>query len=280
MPAKTILVIEDEVQTRNIFLRCLEFEGFQAVGASDGTTGVAMAQQHQPDLVVCDIMMPDMDGYAVLSTLRKVPQTAGIPLIFLTAKVAMADLRRGMDLGADDYLTKPCTVEQFLAAINTRLHRQEQLSALLNAGKTSPPGQLNTPLPKGGRGDPTEASGPENQPDFFPTDPKLAPVFQFIEAHYQRPIGLNDVAQAAGYSPAYLTNLVQTHTGRTVKQWIIERRMAQARQLLAQTNQSIRTVAATVGYGDAGYFTRQFRQCHGVSPQLWRQESVTEITKI
>ncbi len=291
MHAKTILVIEDETQTRNIFLKCLEFEGFHALGASDGSSGVALAQQHQPDLVVCDIMMPDMDGYAVLSALRRSRPTTGIPLIFLTAKVTMADLRRGMELGADDYLTKPCTVEQFLAAITTRLHRQNQLSALYGGDEETSPAQqfpqftgnldaLNTSLPTGGRGHPTvESRDPEN-PTIFPDDPKLANVFQFIEAHFCQPISLNDVAQAVGYSPAYLTNLVQTHTGRTVKQWIIERRMAQARQLLTETNQSIRTIAEAAGYGDAGYFTRQFRQCHGFSPQLWRRKSVAGTTKI
>lgn len=291
MPEKTILVIEDEAQTRNIFLKCLEFEGFQALGASDGTSGVALAQRYQPDLVVCDIMMPDMDGYAVLSTLRRSRQTAGIPLIFLTAKVTMADLRRGMKLGADDYLTKPCTVEQFLAAITTRLQRQEELSALFGGDEETSPGKrspqlprnlniLNTPLGQGGRGDPIEDSYNPNNLDFFPTDPKLDNVFQFIEAHFCQSISLNDVAQAVGYSPAYLTNLVQTHTGRSVKQWIIERRMAQARQLLTATEHSIRAIAEASGYGDAGYFTRQFRQFHGTSPQLWRQKTVAETTQL
>ncbi|WP_035987899.1 response regulator [Leptolyngbya sp. KIOST-1] len=260
---KTVLIIEDEAQTRNIFLKCLEFEGFRAVGASDGSTGVAMAQRHNPDLVVCDIMMPDMDGYSVLSTLRKVRQTALIPLIFLTAKVTMADLRRGMELGADDYLTKPCTVEQFLAAINSRLQRQAELHELYSqeALPESPPG-----------------AHPEPPHPIFPSDPKLASVFHFIEAHYHQPISLNDVAQQAGYSPAYLTNLVQSHTGRTIKQWIIERRMAQAKILLAKTTQSVRQIAEASGYSDAGYFTRQFRQFQGVSPQTWRQQSVAETT--
>jgi len=256
---KTILIIEDEAQTRSIFLKCLEFEGFYAVGASDGTTGIALARQHAPDLVVCDIMMPDMDGYSVLSALRKSPQTALIPLIFLTAKVTMTDLRRGMDLGADDYLTKPCTVEQFLAAINSRLARQEQLSQLYS----------------------TEQPGGENrqpQTSIFPAEPKLASVFRFIEAHYRQPISLGDVAQAAGYSPAYLTNLVQSHTGRTVKQWIIERRMTEAKTLLATTDQSVRGIAEFSGYSDAGYFARQFRQLHGVSPQVWREQSVVKAT--
>ncbi|MEA5450165.1 response regulator [Leptolyngbya sp. CCNP1308] len=263
---KTILIIEDEAQTRNIFLKCLEFEGFCAVGASDGTTGVALAQQHTPDLVVCDIMMPDMDGYSVLSALRKARQTALIPLIFLTAKVAMHDLRRGMELGADDYLTKPCTVEQFLAAINSRLQRQEQLLELYAEAGSQPHVPLAAPLTN---------SLPNS---IFPADPKLASVFRFIEAHYRQPISLSDVAQEAGYSPAYLTNLVQSHTGRTVKQWIIERRMAEAKTLLATTANPIRQIAEASGYSDAGYFTRQFRQVHGVSPQAWRQRSVAELT--
>lgn len=285
MTVKTVLIIEDETQTRHLFLKCLEFEGFCAVGASDGTTGVALAQQHTPDLVVCDIMMPDMDGYAVLSALRKTRKTALIPLIFLTAKVTMGDLRRGMELGADDYLTKPCTVEQFLAAINSRLHRQEQLTELYSDkeefSQDSEFPQLtaiNTLLFKGGRGDLVEESRRQECPSIFPADPKLASVFRFIEAHYRQPVTLSDVAQNAGYSPAYLTNLVQSHTGRTVKQWIIERRMAEAKTLLATTTNSIRHIAEASGYSDAGYFTRQFRQFHGVSPQAWRRISVSELT--
>ncbi|WP_017298773.1 response regulator transcription factor [Nodosilinea nodulosa] len=267
---KTILIIEDEAQTRNLFLKCLEFEGFRAVGASNGTAGVSLAQQHSPDLVVCDIMMPDMDGYSVLSTLRKSHRTALIPLIFLTAKVTMADLRRGMDLGADDYLTKPCTVEQFLAAIDGRLKRQEQLSQIYGTGDRdretrSRPG----PLPQ---------ANPAPAPSIFPVCPRLASVFRYIEAHYRQPISLSDVAQEAGYSPAYLTNLVQELTGRTIKQWIIERRMAQARTLLATTTQSVRHIAETSGYSDAGYFTRQFRQFHNLSPQDWRRQSVAKTT--
>ncbi|MEO1623116.1 MAG: response regulator [Cyanobacteria bacterium J06632_3] len=125
--SKKILVIEDESETRNIFLRCLAFESFNAIGAKDGSAGIAMATQHRPDLVVCDIMMPDIDGYGVLSALRSQPTTRAIPFIFLTAKATMEELREGMVQGADDYLTKPCTVEQFLEAITARLSRQEAL---------------------------------------------------------------------------------------------------------------------------------------------------------
>ena len=251
---KTILVIEDEAQTREIFLRCLKFEKFEGIGAENGSTGVRLAERHRPDLVVCDIMMPDMDGYEVLSFLRKNDATASIPFIFLTAKVAMTDLRQGMTLGADDYLTKPCTVEDFLDAIASRLKRQEDLKRGLQESHHQAQDVVTTPE------------------TIFPDCPRLTAVFDFIEAHYQQSINLTDVAQSVGYSPAYLTNLSQSHTGRTVKAWIIERRMAEARQLLANTVNSIKQIADSIGYADAGYFTRQFRKLHGVTPQTWRNQ--------
>lgn len=256
---KKIIIIEDETQTRNLFLKSLEFEGFRAYGASDGWEGIQLAQSCGPDLIICDIMMPDIDGYDVLSHLRRTPKTAAIPFIFLTAKVTMADLRHGMDLGADDYLTKPCTVEQFLAAIATRLKRQEDLLQWYQ--RSSPP------LP-----DPT----PPSSRSIFPDCSPLTAVFQYIETHYNQVLHLNDVARAVGYSPAYLTHLLHKQTGRTVKQWIIERRMVQARELLQTTSTSIRTIAEQVGYTDAGYFSRQFRQLYGLSPQQWRQQNPGE----
>ncbi|MBW4464925.1 MAG: response regulator [Pegethrix bostrychoides GSE-TBD4-15B] len=245
-----VLVIEDELQTRSIFMRCLAFEGFCALEAENGAIGVKLAQMHLPDLIICDIMMPDMNGYSVLSAMRRQRTTVAIPFIFLTAKVTMPDLRQGMEMGADDYLTKPCSVEQFLSAVTTRLTRQAQLRG--SASKPHPP----------------EASSAEG--GIFPPSPRLASVFTFIEANYHQPISLGDVAQAAGYSPAYLTNLTQELTGYSIKRWITERRMSEARLLLRQTDQPIRQIAAAIGYADVAYFTRQFRQQHGHPPQSWR----------
>jgi YesN/AraC family two-component response regulator len=268
---KKILVIEDEAQTRDIFLRCLTFEGFCAVGAENGTVGITLAKTHRPDLIVCDIMMPDLDGYQVLSTLREEPTLAVTPFIFLTAKVTMSDLRQGMELGADDYLTKPCTVEQFLSAVTTRLERQKTLKNwYMRHAKTLDPDLLSTSSPD------RISESPESHP-IFPPCPKLNRVFRFIESHYHQSIGLGDVAQAVGYSPAYLTNLMQNQTGRTVKRWIIERRMAQARTLLMTTAESVQHIAEAVGYSDSSYFVRQFRQMHGTSPHAWRTSSERSV---
>ena len=248
-----ILVIEDEAQTRKVLLNCLKFEGYQAIEADNGRKGIELAQEYHPDLIVCDIMMPEIDGYGVLSMLRQQLSTLAIPIIFLTAKVSMLDLRLGMDLGAEDYLTKPCNVERLLTAITTRLKRSEELQKCYGS-----------------------ASNFSNQDAFFsqykiPQCSKIDKVFELIEANFHRPLELKEVASSLGYSSAYLTNFVRQKTGRTVKQWIIERRMSQARQLLLHTDKAITQITIDSGYTDTGYFIRQFKQLHGISPNLWRK---------
>ncbi|MGK7913423.1 MAG: response regulator [Synechococcus sp.] len=253
---QTILIVDDEAQTRKLFLNCLSFEGFQTLGASCGSDGLHLAQQHTPDLIVCDIMMPDIDGYQVLSSLRQSEATENIPFIFLTAKSTMSELRIGMDLGADDYLVKPCTIEQFLGAIAARLRRYSRLNKPHRTTALTPTQPGHAP----------DKSGVNY---IFPNHPHLDPVFQFIEEHFHQPIRLEDVANIAGYSPAYLTSLIRSQTGRTVKQWIVTRRMAQARHLISQSDCSINKIATACGYTDPGYFIRQFRKHHGTSPKAW-----------
>jgi AraC-like DNA-binding protein len=119
----------------------------------------------------------------------------------------------------------------------------------------------------------------ESQPvleSIFPSHPQLREVFDFIEANYRQPITLCDVAEAVGYSPAYLTDLVRRQTGQTVNRWIIQRRMAEARSLLIETHQSVDSIAQAVGYFNAGHFFRQFRQYHSTTPQAWRKAQRTE----
>ena len=121
---KRILVIEDEAQVRENIQQILEFSDFEVLSAAEGSAGLKLAKAHSPDLIICDIMMPGMDGYGVLKALRLDPTTATIPVIFLTAKADRVDLRQGMELGADDYLTKPFEHSELLRAIESRLARQ------------------------------------------------------------------------------------------------------------------------------------------------------------
>ncbi len=123
-----ILVIEDERSIRLNLLKLLSVEGFQTIGADNGSSGLQLAKAEQPDLIICDIMMPELDGYEVLRALQQNPVTATIPFIFLTAKADPSDWRQGMKLGADDYLTKPFTRAELLEAITTRLQKQVVLT--------------------------------------------------------------------------------------------------------------------------------------------------------
>ena len=122
-----ILVIEDEAPIRERIIKMLHFEGFEAIGADNGAVGVGMAQQHRPDLIICDISMPELNGYSAVSVLRSHPGTDTIPVIFVTAAVDRAAQRKGMELGADDYLTKPFTSEELLASVRAQLQKRAAL---------------------------------------------------------------------------------------------------------------------------------------------------------
>ena len=127
-----ILIIEDEEAVRENLLDLLEAEDFETIAAANGRIGVHLAISEVPDLILCDIMMPEIDGYGVLTALRQDPSTATIPFIFLTAKSAKSDFRQGMDMGADDYITKPFTRAELLSAIMNRLEKYATLKRYLS----------------------------------------------------------------------------------------------------------------------------------------------------
>jgi len=123
---KKILVIEDEPEMRRNIASLLRFKNYEPITAENGQIGLRLARRERPDLVLCDVTMPDLDGYAVLQELRADTKLALIPFIFLTAKGEKEDLRNGMNLGADDYLTKPVGNDDLVRAIEIRLHRAAQ----------------------------------------------------------------------------------------------------------------------------------------------------------
>lgn len=122
---KKILVIEDNADIRENTQEILSLANYNVITAENGKIGVELASREKPDLIMCDIMMPELDGYGVLHILSKKPETAAIPFIFVTAKTERSDIRRGMELGADDYLTKPFDDTELLNAIETRFRKNE-----------------------------------------------------------------------------------------------------------------------------------------------------------
>lgn len=149
-----ILVIEDDPDIREEVLDWLMFDGYEAIGAVDGEEGVEIALRELPNVIICDIMMPKKDGHHVLLELRAHPATALIPFIFLTARTTRSDIRLGMELGAEDYLTKPFTHDEVLGAVRAQMnkaaqvqsqatHQMEQLRSTLIR---TLPHELRTPL--------------------------------------------------------------------------------------------------------------------------------------
>ena len=122
-----ILVIDDSPEVRAVVMDTLQHFGFHPREAKDGRTGIQLALSDPPDLIICDVRMPGMDGYKTLAAIRDQPTIANVPFIFLTAAMDKSDMRRGMISGADDYLTKPFRPEELLEAVTTRLARQTEL---------------------------------------------------------------------------------------------------------------------------------------------------------
>lgn len=151
---KKVLLIEDDQQIQNNIREILGFENFSIITADDGLTGLELAKEQAPDLIICDIMVPRLDGYGVLSALRQDESTATIPLIFLTGKTEWIDLRQGMELGADDYLTKPFSIPELLNSVTAQLSKkavieqqsQNKLDELRRNITFALPDELRTPL--------------------------------------------------------------------------------------------------------------------------------------
>jgi len=145
-----ILIIEDEENLRESIAEFLEYEGFKCLQAPDGIEGIEIARAELPDMIICDIRMPGLNGHEVLKELRRDSRTSSIPFIFLTALIDKSDLRQGMNLGADDYLTKPFLNEDLLSAIKTRLDKSSELLSRFNDLRKSIahklPHELRTPI--------------------------------------------------------------------------------------------------------------------------------------
>ncbi len=149
-----ILVVEDSTALRKDIVEMLTFEGFDVLGAENGLIGIQIARDYRPDLIICDIMMPEMDGIGVIRELQNDIQEATIPFIFLTAKTDKVDIRTGMELGASDYLTKPFTAPELIATVRTQLKKreifdvlaEEKLDDLRDNIILSLPHEIRTPL--------------------------------------------------------------------------------------------------------------------------------------
>ena len=256
-----VLVIEQDKKTRTNLLKCLTAEGFETFDAHNGRIGVEKTHEYLPNIVLCNTLVSELDGYEVLKTLRQNPTTAIIPIIFLAnKKTSRTDIRQAMELGANDYLVQPFTIDELLGAIAAQIKKQEILKQwfALEFQRFSQSASEQT----------DEFA---NFSTLFSPCPQLKKIFYFIENHYHESISLRDVAKHVGFSAAYLTELVKQQTGETINRWIVRRRVTAAKALLLETDHSVEQIALKVGYRSLNHFFRQFRQYYGNSPQAWRK---------
>lgn len=143
---KSILIIEDDQITSNYFKKVLSKNGYRPLTASNGMEGLDVVEEHSPDLIICDIMLPELDGYEILEKLRETQTAPATPFIFLTALGDRDDQRKGMDLGADDYLVKPVKSWELLNSVRTRLEKMEQLKGANLEGKTEERLQMDSTI--------------------------------------------------------------------------------------------------------------------------------------
>jgi two-component system, sensor histidine kinase and response regulator len=146
-PKKTVMIIDDSPEICMIINETLSLFGFGTIMAGDGATGVKLAATHLPNLIICDINMPEMDGYATLKAMREQEATATIPLVFLSGVSDRITIRKGMELGADDYLTKPFSPKELMAAVNARLEKQAKLQNLSDRRLDELRGNITLALP-------------------------------------------------------------------------------------------------------------------------------------
>src|SRR5688500_11351016 len=144
---KKVLIIEDSCEVRGLISDMLSMNDFHVVEAENGLQGVQVAQQQLPDLILCDIHMPELDGFGALTRLRNTASTASIPFIFLTGATEKPRMRQGMELGADDYLTKPFTLQELLGAVRTRLEKKAVLAQQAERKLEELRGNISTALP-------------------------------------------------------------------------------------------------------------------------------------
>jgi YesN/AraC family two-component response regulator len=265
-----LLIIADEVYTRSLLSSCLRSEGYAVTLVEEGPLGVQEVEMQVPDLVICDIAMPSPDESDIQPPFRRHPVMVEIPFIVLTTHAIQGfDLE---DTALNRYLIKPTTVDALLDAIATQLGKQDLKQQVaeprLVGSKVGATSDVGATLNVGATSD---VGDPKCQ-SIFPAIDQLSEVFEYIEANYCNPINLSQVAQAVGYSPAYLTNLVGSRSGLTVSRWITERRMVEVRALLQSSDYSIEKIATEVGYTNVRHLFRQFRQYHNMTPQTWRQK--------
>ena len=244
-----ILVVEDDLDFLTFIASELE-ESYRVISAPHGREGLRLAREQIPDLVVTDLMMPIMGGVELCHELKESTETSHIPVIILSAKVAVESQIKGLKTGADDYITKPMVTELFLAKIHNLLEMRR-----LMREKFSREFKFSTK--------PSIESSPDQA--------FLKKALEVLQAHYMdHDFTAETFAEKLNISLRSLHRKLKALTGQTPSKMIWNARLQQAASLLRSSGLRITEIAFEVGYTDSGHFSRRFRDYYGVSPSEYR----------
>jgi YesN/AraC family two-component response regulator len=245
-----VLVIDDDEDVQANLSTWLQAAGHEVTIVGTGEAGIEATSQVRFDVVLSELKLPGIDGVQMLRQLRD--QQKSVPVVFFSGQATATDIIRALrEYGGFDFLIKP------LADLSKITLVIERAVTSKMAVHTHPPDEVSSQDAQGG-------------------EPLIRQVLALIEAQFRETIGLSEISLQLGYSPAYLTNLLQRETGRTIQQWIIRHRLEFAEQLLRTTDWSVVRIASEVGYASQTHFGRQFRHFSGMSPSAWRKHRALE----
>lgn len=238
----TIAVIEDSTEIRQSLIDLLEMNGYKGIQAEDGEKGWELIRNEHPDLIISDIMMPNMDGYQMLQKLKSDAKLKHIPVIFLTARVLLSDKLQGLEFGANDYITKPFEIKELLLKVKNLLEfRDHTLTAAY-----SNPKKLNV----------------ESKDDRFLREVNLAIESKINDVD----LGLQEMASILGISTSSLQKKIKKITNKSVSQYIREYRLKRSNDLIMVKYGSLSEIAQKTGFRSLSYFSKSFKDYYGISP--------------
>jgi len=241
-----VLVVEDNEEVRNYTVKCL-WERYHVLEAPDGATGVEMALKHVPDLVLSDVMMPEKDGLQVCSKIKADQKTSHVPVILLTAKADVEHKIKGLESGADDYLSKPFHQGELLARVNNMITGRQELRQKFSEAIKAEPEKL---------------PGLQTREDAF-----ILKLYEVLEQNLSdETFGIEQLCREAGMSRTQLHRKLKALTNLSASHFIRHYRLQRALGLLKQDNFTVAEVAYRVGFSSPSYFTQCFNEVYGFAP--------------
>jgi signal transduction histidine kinase/DNA-binding response OmpR family regulator len=249
----TLLIVEDNPDLRSFIAETMQAD-YQIITAENGKIGTETAIEHTPDLIVSDVMMPEMDGFELCETLKKDERTSHIPIILLTAKAGQRHKVEGLETGADDYLTKPFDEQELLVRAKNLVEQRRKLQA--HFAKMASQGN-NGMIPL----TPNEVAVTSTDQRFL--EKVSAAIEQNLDNEF---FSVEDLASEVAFSRSQLHRKLKALTGKSPNELIREFRLCRAKELLEKGAGNVSEIAMEVGYNSLSYFTRSFKQAFGVSP--------------